>query len=177
MDNTNSFDMEKYAEQMDAKYADRGSDKLGYQDFKDQYKEAVEKGFQEKGTAEVEIESRIVDKINEKYDALTVKPVGSDVGVNISITDAYEAYVNENVPIGNIVDAAVARTAAALENAPAISDRVDDFKNYDAMKDRLVMEVISTSTNAEFLETVPHKEIEDMAVVYRFDVKVSSGRL
>lgn len=99
MDNTNSFDMEKYAEQMDAKYADRGSDKLGYQDFKDQYKEAVEKGFQEKGTAEVEIESRIVDKINEKYDALTVKPVGSDVGVNISITDAYEAYVNENVPI------------------------------------------------------------------------------
>ena len=32
------------------------------------------------------------------------------------------------------------------------------------------MEVVSAQRNAELLEKVPHKEIEDMAVVYRFVV-------
>ncbi len=30
------------------------------------------------------------------------------------------------------------------------------------------MEVVSAETNKEMLETVPHQNIEDMAVVYRF---------
>ena len=38
------------------------------------------------------------------------------------------------------------------------------------MKETLSMEVVSAARNAELLEKVPHKEIEDMAVVYRFVV-------
>jgi hypothetical protein len=42
------------------------------------------------------------------------------------------------------------------------------------MKHTLSMEVVSTERNAEILQNVPHKDIEDMAVVYRFQV-VSEG--
>ncbi len=38
----------------------------------------------------------------------------------------------------------------------------------DKMKSTLAMEVVSAERNAELLETGPHKDIEDMAVVYRF---------
>ena len=51
-----------------------------------------------------------------------------------------------------------------------VISHIDDFKNYDVMKNKLVMEIVSADKNAEFLETVPHKDIEDLSVIYRFDV-------
>ena len=36
------------------------------------------------------------------------------------------------------------------------------------MKEKLAMEVVSAEANKEMLETVPHQNMEDMAVVYRF---------
>ena len=36
------------------------------------------------------------------------------------------------------------------------------------MKDKLIMEVVSTEANADMLANVPHVRMEDMSVVYRF---------
>ena len=171
MDNFNTTDMENYAAKMDEKYSDRSSDKLGFKEFKEAFAEAVEKEFGSGGTSNIEIENRLVDKVNETYDAFTVKHTGSDVGVNISINDAYDAYVRQDASIEELTASAVARTAEALQNAPVISNSINDIQNYDAMKNKLVMEVVSAEANAELLETIPHKDIEDMAVIYRFDVK------
>ena len=171
MDNVNSKDIENYAAKMDEKYADRGSDKLGFKEFKEAFAEAAEKEFGRGGANDIEIENRLVDKVNETYDAFTVKHTGSDVGVNISINDAYDAYVRQDASIEELTAAAVERTAEALQNAPSISNGINDIQNYDVMKNKLVMEVVSTEANAELLETIPHKDIEDMAVIYRFDVK------
>ncbi|MBQ9301805.1 DUF5688 family protein [Butyrivibrio sp.] len=170
MDNVNSKDIENYAKKIDEKYADKAEDKMGYQEFKSAYTDAVEKSFHYKGMSDVEIDSRLIDKVNETYDALTVKRAGSDVGVNINITDAYDAYITQDAPVKEIAAEAATKTAAALENAPNISGSIDDFKNYDVMKNKLVMEIVSADKNAEFLETVPHKDIEDLSVIYRFDV-------
>ena len=156
---------------MDEKYADRGSDKLGFKEFKEAFAEAAEKEFGRGGANDIEIENRLVDKVNETYDAFTVKHTGSDVGVNISINDAYDAYVRQDASIEELTTVAVERTAEALQNAPSISNGINDIQNYDVMKNKLVMEVVSTEANAELLETIPHKDIEDMAVIYRFDVK------
>ncbi len=45
---------------------------------------------------------------------------------------------------------------------------IDDLTDYSKMKETLAMEVVSAEANKEMLETVPHKMMEDMAVVYRF---------
>lgn len=45
---------------------------------------------------------------------------------------------------------------------------VASLTDYDQMKDKLVMEVVSAEANAEMLEKVPHQNMEDMAVVYCF---------
>ncbi|SFL46602.1 hypothetical protein SAMN05216390_13125 [Lachnospiraceae bacterium KH1T2] len=41
------------------------------------------------------------------------------------------------------------------------------------MKQTLSMEVVPAERNADMLEKVPHKNIEDMAVVYRFVLDAS----
>ena len=171
MDNFTTTDMENYAKKMDEKFADRAADKADYQEFKNDFKDLVEKTFEDKGIHDVEVENRFVDKVNETYDAFTIKHIGSDVGVNISVTEAYRAYATDEADIKTIANAMVNRTVEALLNAPVISEGINDIQNYEVMKNKLVMEVVSAETNAELLATVPHKDIEDMAVVYRFDVK------
>ena len=44
---------------------------------------------------------------------------------------------------------------------------MEDLTNYDEMKSKLAMEVVSADRNAEMLENVPHEQMEDIAVVYR----------
>ena len=171
MDNFTTTDMENYAKKMDEKFAEKATDKDDYQEFKDNFKDLVEKTFEDKGIHDVEIENHLIDKVNETYDAFTIKHTGSDVGVNISVTEAYTAYVKDEADVKTIANAMVDRTVEALLNAPIISNGINDIQNYDVMKNKLVMEVVSAETNAELLETVPHKDIEDMAVIYRFDVK------
>lgn len=171
MDNFTTTDMENYAKKMDEKFADKAADKADYHEFKADFKDLVEKTFEDKGIHDAEVENRLVDKVNETYDAFTIKHTGSDVGVNISVTEAYRAYATDEADIKTIANAMVNRTVEALLNAPVISEGINDIQNYEVMKSKLVMEVVSAETNAELLETVPHKDIEDMAVVYRFDVK------
>ena len=50
---------------------------------------------------------------------------------------------------------------------------IDKVNDYDQMKQTLSMEVVSAERNADMLEKVPHKNIEDMAVVYRFVLDAS----
>ena len=51
-----------------------------------------------------------------------------------------------------------------------MNENYDAIKDYDQMKATLSMEVVSVGRNAELLDKVPHKDLEDMAVVYRFVV-------
>ena len=45
---------------------------------------------------------------------------------------------------------------------------MEQLTDYEQMKSKLSVEVISKEANQELLENIPHKDIEDMAVIYRF---------
>ena len=71
---------------------------------------------------------------------------------------------------GTTYDEVVEKTADIIQKG--FSERpdidVNALSDYSFMKKTLVVEVVSAETNKEMLETVPHQNIEDMAVVYRF---------
>lgn len=46
---------------------------------------------------------------------------------------------------------------------------VEQLKNYEAMKQFLTVRLVGQEDNKEMLATVPHKQLEDMAVIYYFD--------
>ncbi len=138
---------------------------MDFETFKEDLANDVKEQFYERYGREVDVETRTVDKMNETYEALTVKPEDGIVGVNINATVLYNDYENGR-SYEEIVTGATNVAAEALQNQPSFD--IESFKDYDKMKGTLAMEVVSKDRNAEILETVPHKDMEDMAVVYRF---------
>ena len=61
--------------------------------------------------------------------------------------------------------------ADGLDRAPAID--VSALMDYENMKEKLSVEVISADANADLLANVPHDRMEDLAVVYRFVMESS----
>ena len=137
---------------------------MNYEDFKEKFIEDVSDRLYEQG-AEVNISVHEVNKLNESYEAITVTPEGSNIGVNVGIDKFYGAYEN-GTPYEEVVDKAVDVVAHGMAQRPEFD--IDSLTDYSQMKEKLAMEVVSAEANKDLLETVPHKNMEDMAVVYRF---------
>ena len=137
---------------------------MNYEDFKEKFIEDVSDRLYEQG-AEVNISVHEVNKLNESYEAITVTPEGSNIGVNVGIDKFYGAYEN-GAPYEEVVDKAVDVVAHGIAQRPEFD--IDSLTDYSQMKEKLAMEVVSAEANKDLLETVPHKNMEDMAVVYRF---------
>lgn len=137
---------------------------MDYERFKEGFQDALKAELTVRG-AEVELESRRVEKMNQSYDAITVRPVDSAIGVNISVEKAFAEYEN-----GSDIPEIVNRFADAVENGLRESPQfdLDSLSDYEQMKSKLSMEVVSADRNAELLQNVPHERMEDMAVIYRF---------
>ncbi|WP_026510990.1 DUF5688 family protein [Butyrivibrio sp. LC3010] len=137
---------------------------MDYERFKEGFQDALKAELAVRG-ADVELTARRVDKMNGSYDAITVRPTESSIGVNISIEKAFASYEN-GTPIPEIAE----HFADAVEKGFRESPQVDleSLSDYEQMKSKLSMEVVSAEKNAELLESVPHERMEDMAVVYRF---------
>lgn len=150
---------------------------MNHEEFKENLANDVKEQMEARSGSEVTVETRTVEKMNETYDALTVKPEDSIIGVNLNITKLYEEY-EDGKDFENIVKDAAEVADNALSNRPDFN--LEAFKDYDSMKDKLAVEVVSAERNKDLLETVPHKDIEDMAVVYRFvlgDTQAGTGSI
>ena len=144
----------------------------------DTFKDELAKGVQERLEAlydrKYSVETHTVEKMNETYEAITVKPEDGEIGVNIKIDKAYAEY-NDGRSFDMIVRQVSGFAAEALDNRPGFD--LNAIQDYSVMKTKLSMEVVSAERNAQLLETVPHKNMEDMAIVYRFVLDtVEAGR-
>lgn len=139
---------------------------MDYESFKEQFVEDVRDRLHEQG-AEAKVSVNTITKLNEIYEAVTVTPGGSDVGVNISIDKFYEALDNGR-SYEEVVDKAIEVINHSINQRPDFD--FNSLSDYSQMKEKLVLEVVSADANEEMLATVPHQNIEDMAVVYRFDL-------
>ncbi len=137
---------------------------MDYTEFKDQIVEDLKERFAERGT-EMDISINTVNKLNESYEAITIKPVGESIGVNMPVSKFYDQLDNGK-DYRDVLDKMIDVIEGGLENKPDIDTGA--LTDYSQMKDKLAMEVVSSKTNAEMLEKIPHENIEDMAVVYRF---------
>ncbi len=134
-----------------------------YEEFKGNFKDDIKEALADKGF-DVTIKENRTEKLNESFDSISVTPEGSRIGVNLNMESAYKAYEN-GTPYEDVVTKAAEAVASNLENVPEFD--IESLTDYSVMKEKLSMEVVSAERNAEMLESVPHKQMEDMAVVYR----------
>ncbi len=138
---------------------------MNFDEFKNSFATDVKEKLEANTEKEFTVEARTVEKMNETYEGLTVKPDDGEIGVNLNLDNLYQEYQN-GTSYDSIVTKAADIATEALDNRPDFD--LDSIKDYDKMKSTLAIEIVSADRNRSTLETVPHKEIEDMAVVFRF---------
>ena len=140
---------------------------MDYENFKEKFVEDIKNRLYEQGV-EVNVSLNKVDKLNESYEAINITPEGSNIGMNVSIDKFFDAFEN-GASYDEVIDKAMEVINKGLDDRPDFD--LDSLMDYSVMKEKLVTEVVSAEVNKELLENIPHKNIEDMAVVYRFILK------
>ena len=144
---------------------------MDYEQFKEGFREDLKAALQARGIA-ADLRENHVEKLNQSYDALSVTPEGSNIGVNLNLGSIFEAH-DAGLSYKEALDRAVSQVEAGIQQIPAL--HAADIVNYDEMKNKLSMEVVSAERNADLLQKIPHEQMEDMAVVYRLILGETPG--
>ena len=138
---------------------------MDYETFKQEFAEDIKEKVSQKWCGEVETSFHNIEKTNQNYEAISVVPAGGNIGVNYNIENAFASYEHSGDYEG-VLASATGAIASGLDQVPVVN--VNALMNYEIMKEKLSVEVISAEVNEELLAKVPHDRIEDLAVVYRF---------
>ncbi len=138
---------------------------MNYEQFKEQFTEDLKRNLEARGHDIASIDITHTQKLNqEAYDAISVKLEDSQVGPSGNLSNLYAAYEQ----VGDydmILTRATTIMDDAISNMPSYD--ANQLTDYDFIKDKLVLEAVNAEKNATFLEKVPHKDMEDIAIVYR----------
>lgn len=123
--------------------------------------------------ADVRIGIRDVEKLQgESYRGLSFRNGDSRVEADLNLNPAFQAY-EAGKPFQDLVKDVQMRIMEALDRTPKID--IDELSNYEAMKSKLMMEIISQKGNEDRLQKIPHQKVEDLALIYRVDMGGSAG--
>ena len=97
------------------------------------------------------------------YEALMISPKDKNTSVvpALNLTEAFRKYENGSEFEDILNDLADVRMTAYLPDF-----NKEDVFDYDKVKDRIVPRLINTAVNEEYLADKPHKDIEDLSIVY-----------
>lgn len=111
------------------------------------------------------VEIQPIVKSAVKYDALFVKPVNETINVtpSLNLSDAYDEYRNGKSFEAIMHELAYIRASVSM-SIPGFSK--EDVVNYNWVKDKIYPRLINTGMSEEYLSNKPHKDIEDLSVVY-----------
>ena len=114
-----------------------------------------------------DISKQEVSKLQgESYTGMAVRPENSEIGATLNLQDFYEA-LGSGMFIEDVMDSIERSVVSAVRHMPHYDARV--LEDYDRMKDALTVDLVPVAGNEQKLAQIPHKNVEDMALVYRFE--------
>lgn len=140
---------------------------MNYEIFKEVVAEKFKEYLPEK-YRDMELRISSVNKVNRVLDGISlVKNEGArSVSSTIYINDMYDHYLNtENL------QAVLQGAAESMERAFADIPEVAGL-SLESAKDNIVFQVVNTMQNQEMLKDMPHREFQDLSIIYRWVVAV-----
>lgn len=117
---------------------------------------------------ECDISLQDVTKLQgESYTGMAVRPEGSQVAATMNLESLYER-ISEDFSVSAVMDMAEHEIQEIVNHMPQIN--MQSLGDYEQMKEKLTLQMIPIAGNEEKLSEIPHKEVEDMALVYRFEM-------
>lgn len=140
------------------------------------FKEVVAEKFKDylpEQYKDMEIKIQKVDKVNRTLDGINM--VGGALDRNISptiyINDMYDHYLECN-DLQEVMEKGAACMVKGMEEIDKVG-KID----FDNAKDNIVFQLINTEQNKEMLAGLPHREFQDLSIIYRWLVKADADGL
>ena len=136
---------------------------MNYEMFKEIVKENI-KDYMSPEYRDATAEVVSVNKVNGVRDVLAIRKPDEQIAPNLYLDDFYEAYQQcDNLEM---------TLKFMAEEYGRIADRSVKKLDIDLsqMKDRVVMMLVNTEQNKEMLADLPHREFQDLSVIYRYVV-------
>lgn len=143
---------------------------MNYNDFKNNIKNDIKNHLSDE-YQDYDMKFQTIKKgSGYEYEALMIGPKEKKMSVipALNMTEAYKNYQD-----GMDYDVILEKLADIRMNASLPDFKKEDIFDYDKIKGRIFPRLINTAANTEYLADKPHKEIEDLSIVYA--VRVSEN--
>ncbi|MBR3167026.1 MAG: hypothetical protein IKF16_12745, partial [Lachnospiraceae bacterium] len=137
---------------------------MDYEQFLEQVKEDLQERF-----PYMNVEIRSVEKLQgESYTGISITPEGSNAGATMNLHSQYEM-LQDGVPLAIVKERIGNLAADAIDQIPQVD--ASTLSDYEQMKHTLIMQAVPVEPNRALLETIPHRTLDDIAIVYRFQLE------
>lgn len=106
------------------------------------------------------VEFRLVDKLNESYEAMTVRRPEFNCTPQVNFSKAYQNMLAQDLP----AEEAVKIMANSIMKHESYNFSREMLIDYDNIKERLFVRVSNAEKNKEYLETVPYMIDHEFAI-------------
>ncbi|GFI30084.1 hypothetical protein IMSAGC013_01471 [Lachnospiraceae bacterium] len=139
------------------------------------FKEVVKEGFlsfMPKSYQDMEVRVTPVDKVNRKLDGLSLlaQDEESMISPTLYINDMYEKYSKT----GDLQE-------TLRESAEAMDEAFRDAElpqlDISMAKDNIIFQLVNTMQNEDMLKNLPHRDFQDLSIIYRWVVDVEQQGL
>ena len=138
---------------------------MNYREFVNQVSEDLKEALPEK-LQSASITPHQVDKLQgASYYGISIQSQGSPVGISMDLSSPFKQMENGKSYPAVLAEIA-ASVLAALVNRPKF--KIAELLDYEAMKNKVMIQVVPAAGNERMLATVPHMDQEDISLVYRF---------
>lgn len=139
------------------------------------FKEVVKEGFlsyMPKSYQDMEVRVVPVDKVNRKLDGLSLlaKNEKTTISPTLYINDMYEKYLMTGDLQSTLREAAEAMDEVFREATIPPLD-------ISTAKDNIIFQLVNTMQNEDMLKNLPHRDFQDLSVIYRWVVGVEQQGL
>lgn len=135
------------------------SNLMNFDEFTDRVQSSI-KAFLPLDYSSAEVNISENRKINDTYHSMTITKEGQNVSPSVNLDEMYAEYLRteEITPVFRKIAEIATKQPEGLD--------LSMLDNYERAKEHLFIRVCNAEANRDFLETVPHETIGDLAVTY-----------
>ncbi|MDO5575370.1 MAG: DUF5688 family protein [bacterium] len=140
---------------------------MEFEEFKEQIKADLPSMLPEH-LKNAKIMNHEVEKLQGvSYSGIVIRQEDESISPTINITAAFQKY-ELGMPYEDALKEIADLVETGLDYTPDMN--LSELQDYSKMRDKLCVQVVETERNRERLKSLPHKELEDMSMVYRIDL-------
>ena len=140
---------------------------MNYQEFRDEVKKNIGMYLNTSGMENAKVEIETVQKVNKKLEGLKLVTENSKVCPIYYMDNLYKDYLSN----GNF-DLTMVELIEKLKFSEM--ERPDFDLDFNKIKDKVILELVNSENNKGLLENIPHRNIADLSVIYRWIIDANN---